>query len=333
MRTLIIAEAGVNHNGDVATACALVDAAVEAGADVAKFQTFKADSLATAVAPKAAYQERQLSDAGSQRDMLVSLELDAAAHRAILAHCRSRGIEFLSTAFDDESLDLLLTLDLQRYKVPSGEITNLPMLRRVGSLGLPIILSTGMATLGDVEAALHALIDVGTDRASITVLQCTTDYPASMDDVNLRAMQSMGNAFGVAIGYSDHTAGIEASVAAVALGATVVEKHLTLDKLASGPDHAASLEPSEFAGLVRAIRNVERALGTGQKTPTQRETANSIPARKSIVAARDIPAGTIFTAADLTVKRPATGLSPMRWDEVLGRPATRAFVLDEMIEL
>lgn len=332
-RTLIIAEAGVNHNGDVATACALVDAAVTAAADVVKFQTFRADQLATGAAPKAAYQERQTRSGGAQRDMLARLELDEAAHRTILAHCQSRGIAFLSTAFDDASLDLLLTLDMARYKVPSGEITNLPMLRRIGALGKPVILSTGMATLGDIEAALDALVTAGTPRSAITVLQCTTDYPASLDDVNLRAMQSIAQAFGVAVGFSDHTAGIEASVAAVALGATVIEKHLTLDKTADGPDHAASLEPGEFAAMVSAIRNVERALGSGHKRPTVREQANRIPARKSIVAARDIAEGAMITADDLAVKRPGSGLSPMRWDDVIGRPARRAFVADEMIEL
>lgn len=333
MPVLVIAEAGVNHNGSVDTACALVDAAVAAGADVVKFQTFTAASLATASAPKAAYQERQTASGGAQRDMLARLELDAAAHRTILAHCQARGIEFLSTAFDDGSLDLLLSLGMARYKVPSGEITNLPMLRRVGALGRPVILSTGMATLGDVEAAIDALLLAGTPREVLTVLQCTTAYPASMDDVNLRAMRAMGDVFGVAIGFSDHTAGIEASVAAVALGATVIEKHLTLDKTAVGPDHAASLEPAEFTALVAAIRNVERALGTGLKRPSATEAANRIPARKSIAAARDIAEGTVFTAADLIAKRPGTGLSPMRWDDVIGRPARRAFVADELIEL
>jgi N,N'-diacetyllegionaminate synthase len=331
--TLIIAEAGVNHNGDVATACALVDAAVAAAADVVKFQTFRADRLATSAARKAAYQERQTGAAGAQRDMLARLELDAAAHAAILAHCQTRGIEFLSTAFDDESLDLLLSLNMARYKVPSGEITNLPMLRRVGALGRPVILSTGMATLGDIEAAIAALLAAGTSRDALTVLQCTTDYPASLDDVNLRAMRAIGEAFGVAVGFSDHTPGIEASVAAVALGATVIEKHLTLDVTAEGPDHAASLEPDEFRALVSAIRNVERAMGSGLKAPTPREAANRIPARKSIVAARDIAAGTVFTTDDLAVKRPGNGLSPMRWDEVVGRTARRAFAADEMIEL
>ncbi len=333
MRTLIIAEAGVNHNGDVATACALVDAAVAADADVVKFQTFRADRLATSAAPKAAYQERQTKSAGAQRDMLARLELDAAAHLTILTHCQARGIEFLSTAFDDQSLDLLLSLNMARYKVPSGEITNLPMLRRIGALGRPVILSTGMATLGDIEAAVGALLAAGTPRSALTVLQCTTDYPASLDDVNLRAMQAIGTAFGVAVGFSDHTAGIEASVAAVALGATVIEKHLTLDTAAEGPDHAASLEPGEFRALVMAIRNVERALGTGLKGPTPREAANRIPARKSIVAARDIAVGTVLTTDDLAVKRPGSGVSPMRWDEVIGRTARRDFVADEMIEL
>ncbi|MES3032808.1 MAG: N-acetylneuraminate synthase [Gemmatimonadota bacterium] len=332
-RTLIIAEAGVNHNGSVDTACALVDAAFEAAADVVKFQTFRADQLATGAAPKAAYQERQTRSGGAQRDMLAALELDAQAHARIHKHCRTRGIEFLSTAFDDASLDLLLALDMARYKIPSGELTNLPMLRRLGALGKPLILSTGMATLGDIEAALQAVVAAGTTLADITVLQCTTDYPAAMDDVNLRAMQTIATAFGVAVGFSDHTAGIEASVAAVALGATVIEKHLTLDRTMTGPDHAASLEPDAFTAMVAAIRNVERALGNGRKVPTVREAANRVAARKSIVAARPIPVGAVLGAADLNVKRPGSGLSPMRWDEVVGSTTRRAYDTDDLIEL
>jgi N,N'-diacetyllegionaminate synthase len=333
MRTLIIAEAGVNHDGDVAKARALIDAASAAGADVVKFQSFSAAALATDTAPKAQYQERQTHLGGTQLDMLRRLELDASAHSALVAHCRMSGIEFLSTAFDDVSLDMLLLLGMTRYKIPSGEITNLPMLRRIGSLGKPVILSTGMATIGEIESALEALVLAGTAMQMITVLQCTTEYPASMDDVNLRVMHSLAQAFGVSVGFSDHTTGLEASVAAVALGAIVIEKHLTLDRLAPGPDHAASIEPAEFAALVSAIRNVERALGSSRKQPSAQEFLNRVPARKSIVAARDIAAGAIVTAADLTAKRPGTGLSPMRWDDVVGRPARRAFVANELIEL
>jgi N,N'-diacetyllegionaminate synthase len=332
MRTLVIAEAGVNHDGDLDKALELVDAAAAAGADVVKFQTFKAAALATAAAPRAAYQVRQTGSDDSQLSMLRRLELDAAAHAALVAHCATRGIAFLSTAFDDESLDLLLGLGMPYHKVPSGEITNLPMLRRIGAVGRRVILSTGMATLGEIEAALEALEQAGTPRALVTILHCTTDYPASIDDVNLRALGALATAFGTAVGYSDHTQGIAVATAAVALGATVIEKHLTLDRTALGPDHSASLEPDEFAAMVTAIRTVERALGDGIKRPTAHERANRVPARKSIVAARNLPAGHVLAAGDLAVKRPGGGVSPMRWDEVVGRTTTRAYRADEAIE-
>ena len=332
MRTVIIAEAGVNHDGDVSKALALVDAAAEAGADIVKFQTFQASALATAAAPRAAYQVRQTGSADSQLEMLRRLELDPAAYARLVERCAVRGVAFLSTAFDDASLDLLLRLDMPYFKVPSGEITNLPMLRRIGAAGRSVLLSTGMASLGDIEAALEALEAAGTPRASVTVLHCTTEYPAPFDDVNLRAMVVMGAAFGTAVGYSDHTLGIEVPTAAVALGATVIEKHVTLDRAAPGPDHAASLEPAEFAAMVRAIRNVERCLGDGIKRPTARERANRIPARKSIVAARDLPAGHVLVDADLSVKRPGTGVSPMRWDEFIGRITTRPYRADEALD-
>jgi len=330
--TLIIAEAGVNHNGDPTLARRMVEAAADAGADLVKFQTFGADRLVAAHAPKAAYQERT-TGGGTQHAMIRPLELSRAAHELLIAHCRSSGIGFLSSAFDLESLELLVELGAERFKVPSGEITNLPYLRRVGSFGKPVILSSGMSTLGEVESALAVLEDAGTPRRRITVLHCTTDYPTPMEDVNLRAMRTIGAALGVAVGYSDHTTGIEIAVAAVALGATVVEKHFTLDRALPGPDHGASLEPGELKAMVQAIRNVERALGDGIKRPSASELKNRSIVRKSLVATRAIRAGEPFSADNLTAKRPGGGLSPMRWDEVLGRPAPRDFAPDEVVHL
>lgn len=333
MKCLIIAEAGVNHNGDLELADRLVDAAAEAGADLVKFQTFSADRLVTRAAPKAAYQSRNDGrQAESQHEMLRRLELDAAAHTRLIARCARRGIGFFSTAFDLESLALLVSLGSERFKVPSGELTNLPYLRAIGSRGAEVLLSTGMATLGEVEAAVAVLEQAGTPRDRIVVLHCTTEYPTPMEEVNLAAMCAMGRALGVRYGYSDHTQGIEIAVAAVALGACVIEKHFTLDRTLPGPDHAASLEPGELAALVRAVRNIEIALGDGVKRPTPAEARNRAVARKSIVAARDIRCGELFTVDNLGVKRPGTGLSPMRLDEVLGRRAARDYVVDELIE-
>ncbi len=333
MKTLIIAEAGVNHNGDLALAIQLIDVAAKAGADVVKFQTFSADRLVTTHARKADYQA-QATDAGeSQHAMIRRLELTRDMHEALVAHCRARGIRFLSAGFDTESIDLLVQLGQDSFKIPSGEITNLPYLRRVGRCGKPVMLSTGMATLGEIEAALGALEEAGTPRGRITVLHCTTEYPAPMADVNLRAMLAIRDAFGVAVGYSDHTLGIEVAIAAVALGATVIEKHVTLDRNLPGPDHKASLEPDELRAMVMAIRNVEQAMGDGIKRPGLSETKNKPVARKSLVAACDIRAGESFSEANLAVKRPGTGVSPMRWDEVLGRKAVRDFAPDELIEL
>ena len=331
MRTLIIAEAGVNHDGVLADAHAIVDAAADAGADVVKFQTFRADRLVTASAARAAYQVRTTGSDAPQLAMLRALELAPEAHVALAAHAAARGIAFASTAFDSESLDFLATLQPPFVKVPSGELTNLPYLRHVAVMGSPVLLSTGMATLGEVEAALDALAAAGCDRTRVTVLHCTTEYPAPMPSVNLRALATLRTAFGTAVGYSDHTAGLEIPVAAVALGATVLEKHLTLDRSRPGPDHAASLEPREFAAMVAAVRNVEVALGDGIKRPADGERANARIARRSIVAARAIRAGEPFSADNLAVKRPGTGLSPMRWDDVLGRVATRDYAPDEAI--
>ncbi|MBK5941190.1 N-acetylneuraminate synthase [Halochromatium roseum] len=333
MSVLIIAEAGVNHNGDLDLAKRLIDVAAEVGADLVKFQTFSAERLATQSAPKADYQTRTTDQAQSQFDMLRQLELSAEMHQTLITHCHARGIGFFSTGFDIQSLDYLASLGAERFKIPSGEITNLPYLRHVGTFGKPIILSTGMSTLGEIEAALEALEAAGTPHTCVTVLHCNTEYPTPMADVNLRAMVTIGQAFGVAVGYSDHTPGIEVAIAAVALGASVIEKHLTLDRTLPGPDHKASLEPDEFAAMVRAIRNIEQALGDGIKRPSPSEAKNKPIARKSLVAARPICAGEPFTPENVTAKRPGTGLSPMRWDEVMGRMARRNFEADELIVL
>jgi len=333
MSVLIIAEAGVNHNGDVELAKRLIDVAADAGADLVKFQTFSAERLATQGAPKADYQKQTTDQAESQFAMLKQLELSTEMHGVLIAHCQQRKIGFFSTGFDIQSLDYLASLGAERFKIPSGEITNLPYLRHVGGFGKPVILSTGMANLGEIEAALEVLEAAGTPRTQITVLHCNTEYPTPMQDVNLRAMCSIRDAFGVAVGYSDHTAGIEVPIAAVALGATVIEKHLTLDRNLLGPDHKASLEPDEFAAMVRAIRNIEQAMGHGIKRPSPSEAKNKPIARKSLVAARPIHAGESFTPDNVTSKRPGTGISPMRWDEVMGRVAVRDFMADELITL
>lgn len=331
--TLIIAEAGVNHNGDLDLARKLVDTAADAGADVVKFQTFKADRVATRAAGKAEYQNRTTGSGESQQEMLRRLELTKPMHEALIAHARQRNIEFLSTAFDLDSLELLAALGMSRYKIPSGEITNVPYLRRVAGYGKPIILSTGMAGLGEVESAVETLEACGVTRDAITVLHCNTEYPTPMRDVNLRAMQTIGRALGVAIGYSDHTLGGEVAISAVALGAMVIEKHITLDRTLPGPDQEASLEPAEFRKMVAAIRNIEAALGDGVKRPSTSELKNRPIVRRSIVAARAIRAGEQFTDDNLTAKRPGTGISPVRWDAVVGRTARRDFAADELIEL
>jgi N,N'-diacetyllegionaminate synthase len=329
----IIAEAGVNHNGSLEIAKTLINAAADAGADAVKFQTFKADKVVTQDAPKADYQSQSGDASESQHAMLRKLELSDEAHRELIDHCRSRGIQFLSTAFDPESAGFLGALALPFTKIPSGEITNLPHLRQSARSGSPVILSTGMATLGEVEAALEVLVAEGIARDAITVLQCHTDYPTRFEDANLRAMQTMAAAFhGVKIGYSDHTLGIEAAIAAVAMGACLIEKHFTLDRSLPGPDHAASLEPAELKAMVRAIRNIELALGHGRKEPSASESKIKQVARKSIVASHPIQAGEIFSEENLSAKRPGTGISPMRWDELIGKPAKRAYEVDELIE-
>ena len=333
-KTLIIVEAGVNHNGSIELAKKMIDAAVEAGADAIKFQTFKAEKVVSRYAPKAEYQKKTTTDGESQLEMIKKLELDAAAHQTLIDYCKKRNIQFLSTPFDFESIDLLNELGLDIFKIPSGEITNLPYLRKIGVLRKKIVLSTGMATLGDIEDALDVLMEAGTVRENMTVLHCNTEYPTPMEDVNLRAMLTIRSTFpGVQVGYSDHTLGIEVPIAAVAMGATVIEKHFTLDRNMEGPDHKASLEPDELKAMVKAIRNIEKALGSGIKQPSPSELKNKPIARKSIVAARDIKEGEEFTEENLTTKRPGTGISPMRWDEMIGRTAGKNYKTDEIINL
>ena len=333
MKVLIIAEAGVNHNGSLETAKQLVDAAAEAGADTVKFQTFSADRLVTISARKAEYQNQTTDASESQHSMLRKLELSSEMHEELNAYCTQCGIEFFSTGFDTQSIDMLAELGIEQFKIPSGEITNLPYLRHIGNYGKPVILSTGMATLEEIKAALEILETSGTPQNLITVLHCNTEYPTPVEDVNLRAMLSIREALGVAVGYSDHTLGIEVPIAAVAMGATVIEKHFTLDRNLPGPDHRASLEPNELKALVQAIRNIEKAQGDGIKRPSPSEMKNMSIVRKSLIAAIDIRAGESFTNTNLAVKRPGTGISPMRWDEVIGRSAIRDFEADELIEL
>lgn len=334
MKTLIIAEAGVNHNGDMVLAKQLIIAAAKAGADFVKFQTFIASNIVSGNAPKAEYQKGATDPQESQQDMIRKLELTRENHLELIEECNKQGVGFFSTAFDKESIDLLEELvDFNLVKVPSGELTNLPYLRYLTRHGKHVLLSTGMASLGEIEAAIEVIEQVGTPRDKITVLHCTTEYPTPMEDVNLRAMVNLGNAFGVHVGYSDHTPGIEVPIAAVALGAAVIEKHFTLDRTLPGPDHRASLEPDELKAMVQGIRNIEKALGDGIKRPSPSELKNKPIARKSLVAARPIKAGELFSDDNLMAKRPGTGISPMQWDEVIGRSAPHDFNEDELIEL
>ncbi len=331
MSLFIIAEAGVNHNGSLELARKLIDVAREAGADAVKFQTFKADRLVSKTAQKAVYQQQTTDAAESQYDMIKKLELDEAAHRELIAYCKNKKILFLSTPFDHESIDLLDALGMEIFKIPSGEITNLPYLRHIGSLCKQVILSTGMADLGEIEDALDVLIAAGTPKENITVLHATTEYPCPIDEVNLRAMQTIAGAFAVKAGYSDHTNGIEIPIAAAAMGASVIEKHFTLDRTMEGPDHKASLEPDELIAMVKAIRNIEKALGDGIKKPSPSEAKNMAVARKSIVAARPIQKGEILSNDNLAIKRPGSGISPMRWDEIAGTVALKNYTEDELI--
>ena len=332
-QVFIIAEAGVNHNGTLALAKQLVEAAAAAGADAVKFQTFKAENLVAASAPKAAYQKKTTGANESQFEMLKKLELSAADFIALKTHCTTHNILFMSTPFDLESIDFLADLGLEIFKIPSGELTNLPYLRKLGGLRKNLILSTGMADLAEVQAAVAALQQAGTRQEQLAVLHCNTEYPTPYEDVNLRVMETLRTALHLRIGYSDHTLGIEVSIAAVALGAQIIEKHFTLDKTMPGPDHQASLEPGELRQMVRAIRHIEIALGQRKKNPTPSELHNRAIARKSIVAAQSISKGETLNGLNLTVKRPGTGISPMQWDQVVGRPAPRNFEKDELIVL
>jgi N-acetylneuraminate synthase len=313
----LIAEAGVNHNGSLDLALRLVDAAADAEADAVKFQTFRAERLATRAAPKADYQLRRTGTEESQLEMLRRLELSAEAHRRLADHCRWRRLHFLSTPFDEESADLLAGLGVPLFKVPSGEITNLPLLAHVAAKGVGMIVSTGMACLGEVEAAVRTVRAHG--DPALALLHCVSDYPADPADCNLRAMLTLQTAFGVPVGFSDHTRGAEVALAAVALGACILEKHFTLDRALPGPDHQASLEPGELADLVRGVRTVESALGHGRKEPTPAEARTAAVARKSLVASRDLRAGTVLTPEMITARRPGTGLSPALRDHLAGR--------------
>lgn len=333
-KVLIIAEAGVNHNGDIEQAKKLIVAAAEAGADYVKFQTFKADKLVTKSAQRAEYQNFNTGDKDSQYQMLKKLELSEEMHHSLMDYCHSRSIKFLSTGFDLESLDFLNSIGIDLFKVPSGELTNLIYLRKIAGFGKPVILSTGMANMDEVEAAFNILVSEGIKKENITILHCNTEYPTPPADVNLKAMNSIGETLDVAIGYSDHTLGIEVPIAAVALGATVIEKHFTLDRNLPGPDHRASLEPAELKTMIKAIRNIELAIaGSGIKEPSPSEKKNIQFGRKSIVASRNIKKGEVFTEKNLTVKRPGTGLSPMEWDNVINTKANADFSEDEFISL
>lgn len=354
-RVFIIAEAGVNHDGVLADALAMVDVAAQAGADAVKFQTFTAQATLTPRAMKADYQVVNTGQAGPQMDMLRRLELKPADHDALADRCRARGVAFLSTAFDLDSLRFLARYDMPAIKIPSGDLTWGPMLLEAARMGRPLLVSTGMATMDEVRDALaviafaltrqgdpaslaeaHAALDQPDAQAalhrSVTLLHCTTQYPAPLEAVNLRAMTTLAGAFGLPVGYSDHTLGITVPVAAVALGATVIEKHFTLDRARSGPDHAASLTPDELAAMVRAVRDTEAALGSPYKQPSETERPNRLVARRSLVAARPIAPGEVLTADALTAKRPADGLSPMAAWELIGRPASRAYEVDDAIE-
>ncbi len=332
-KVIIIAEAGVNHNGDYGRAVEMVHAAKRAGADYVKFQTAVPELVISSVAPKAEYQKETTGEGESQLDMCRKIHLRLEDYAPLKALCDEVGIGFMSTPFDLVSIGCLDALKMDYWKIPSGEITNLPYLRKIGAKGERVILSTGMSELYEIEAALDVLEKAGTDRKKVILLHCNTQYPTPMEDVNLRAMDSLRSLGVGGVGYSDHTVGIEVPVAAVALGATVIEKHFTLDKALPGPDHKASLEPGELAAMVSAIRNIEQALGTGEKHVSPSERANMEVARKSIVASRDIEAGEVFTVENIAVKRPGNGVSPMLWDSVIGKQSPRDFRADELIEI
>jgi N,N'-diacetyllegionaminate synthase len=331
MSVLIIAEAGVNHNGDIGLAKALIDAAADAGADVVKFQTFVAEEIVSKAARKADYQVRETGQQESQYEMLKRLELSWDDFVELKEYCQKAGILFLSTPFDFDSIDFLETLEMPFWKIPSGEITNLPYLMKIAKTGRDVVLSTGMSNIEEIRQAVGILRDGGAGQ--ISLLHCNTEYPTPMQDVNLNAMLTLKKEFGLSIGYSDHTQGIEIPVAAVAMGAGIIEKHFTLDKKMTGPDHKASLEPAELKVMVEAVRNVEQAMGSADKAPSPSEFKNILIARKSIVAKRDIKKGEVFSEDNITVKRPGNGISPMRWFEVMGKASPRDFEEDELIEV
>jgi N,N'-diacetyllegionaminate synthase len=331
LRVFIIAEAGVNHNGSIEIAKKLIDIASESGADAVKFQTFKAKNLLTKKAIKADYQKKTFENEETQYDMIKKLELDFESHSELIYYCKKKRIMFLSTPFDHESINLLDNLGLEIFKIPSGEITNLPYLRHIGKLKKKVILSTGMSNFIEIESALNILIQSGTKKKDITILHANSQYPTPIEDVNLRAMVSIGKKFNINYGYSDHTLGIEVDIAAVALGASCIEKHFTLDKKMDGPDHKASLEPHELKNMVNAIRNIEVAFGSEIKKPTKSELPNITVARKSIVAKTKIKKGEIFTEDNLSIKRPGNGISPMKWDDVIGKIANNDYDEDDLI--
>ena len=331
MSVFIIAEAGVNHNGSIKLAKQLVDVAVDAGADAVKFQSFKAADLVSKNAQKAEYQKTTTDEEESQFDMIKKLELDGHSHRELISYCKSKKIMFLSSPFDIDSIKLLHDLGLEIFKIPSGEITNLPYLREIGKLNKKVILSTGMANLKEIKDAIDILRTEGTQKDNITVLHANTMYPTPMRDVNLKAMLTIGETFDISYGYSDHTLGIEVDIAAVAMGAKCIEKHFTLDKNLEGPDHKASLEPDELKSMISAIRNIEIALGSGIKKPTDSETSNIQIARKSIVAKTKIKKGDVLNEKNLSIKRPGSGISPMRWDKIVGTKAKKNYNEDELL--
>lgn len=333
-KCIIIAEAGVNHNGSLDTAIKLVDVAADAGADYVKFQTFKAEKLVSLDAKKAVYQKASVNDGDDRQfTMLKKLELSEADHYGLMAHAKKRGIKFFSTAFDNDGVDFLDNLGIEIFKIPSGEITNLPYLRKIAEKKKQTILSTGMATLGEIESALSVLFSNGLKREDVTVLHCNTEYPTPFEDVNLKAMITIAKAFQVKFGYSDHTMGIEVAIGAVALGATCIEKHFTLDRAMEGPDHKASLEPNELRTMVNAIRNISLAIsGNGQKTPSTSEIKNKTIARKSIHVLRDLEAGHLLTEHDLIMKRPGNGISPMDLDLVVGRKLSKKVTADTQLD-
>lgn len=331
LKTLVIAEAGVNHNGKLEDALKLVDVAVEAGADIVKFQTFKAKNLVTSEAKMADYQKNNLGSNESQLEMLKKLELSFEDHHTIIDHCKKKGIRFLSTAFDTESFEFLRSLKMGLWKIPSGEITNLPYLVAVAKTQDPVIISTGMSDYSEVETAVNVFLNQGLERSKITVLHCNTEYPTPFKDVNLRAMVNLGRKLELKYGYSDHTMGVEVPIAAVALGATVIEKHFTLSRDLPGPDHKASLEPNELKAMVTAIRNIEVSMGSEEKKPTESELKNRVAARKSIVANAEIKPGDVFNEKNLACARPGSGLSPMRWNDFIGKHSKKAYQKGDLI--